>query len=62
MFKWPEKLLLLVLVAWVTFMFHTMRNSIDLLEHAMVERDIRMEEQAKVEALWKEAIKRCLAD
>ena len=62
MFKWPEKLLLLALVAWMTFMFHTFRESIDLLESDLATRHFRMEEQAKVEALWKEAIKRCLAD
>ena len=62
MFRWPEKLLLLVLVAWMTFMFHPIRESIDLLESDLAAQHSRMEEQAKVEALWEEAIKRCLAD
>ena len=57
MFKWPEKLLLLVLVTWVTFILHTLRESINLLESDLAAQQFRMEEQAKIEVLWKEAMK-----
>ena len=55
MFGWIEKLLLVALALYMMFMFYTVRNDINWL-------NTQMAENAKVEALWKEAIKRCLAD
>ena len=54
MFSWPEKLVLAALALNAVLMSYIVYDS--------VERELRMEEQTKIEALWKEAIRRCLAD
>ena len=58
MFSWPERLLVGALVLNAALMSYLIYDSIDL----RAERDTRMEEQVKIEVLWKEAIERCLAD
>ena len=48
-------LAVLVFMVYMAFMIYAQRNAIEWLNHQMAEN-------AKVEVLWKEAIKRCLAD
>ena len=49
------KALLVALMLYMGSMLYMQRNAMDWLNSQMAE-------QAKVEALWAEAIKRCLAD
>ena len=49
------KLFVVTLILYLGSMLYMQRNAIDWLNSQMADN-------AKVEALWKEAIKRCLAD